>query len=268
MTELPWDMHTPIVEYSQKKEITFLSTPFEFEAVDMLETFDVPAYKIASFEMTHYPLLRKVAKTGKPIILSTGMSNLGDIEKAIAIIQNENNNQIILLHCVSNYPASPEDYNLRAINTLKSAFGCPVGLSDHTPGIEVAEIAIALGADMIEKHITIDQTLPGPDHYFSLTGQELNKLVSGRSRIERLLGSPHKKCTAKEINMKQLARRSLISGKTINKGETITKEMISIKRPGSGLHPELLETLIGSIAQCNIEYDTPLSWNMFINKNP
>ena len=135
MTELPYEMHKPIAGYCLEKEIPFLSTPFGEDDVDFLDKFDVPAYKIASFEMTHFPLIKKVAGKGKPVILSTGMSTLGDIEKVLTIINGEGNDQVILLHCVSNYPAKPEDYNLKVIQTLKSAFGYPVGLSDHTPGI-------------------------------------------------------------------------------------------------------------------------------------
>jgi len=264
-TELPWNFHPNLVNYCKSNNIPFLSTPFELGAVDLLESFDVPAYKIAAFEMTFYPLLKKVAQTGKPIILSTGMSNLGDIEKAVSCISNENNDQIILLHCVSNYPAKPEDYNLRVMNTLKSAFGCPVGLSDHTPGIELPKIAFALGADMIEKHITINQSLPGPDHYFSLLPDELSALVKNRDEIELILGSPEKKCTDSEQIMKKNGRRSLIASCDICKGDKITKDMIAIKRPGTGLHPELFDYLVGSVAQRNIDEDSPLEWNMFID---
>jgi len=265
MTELPWEMHTPIVDYCNMKAIPFLSTPFEEEAVELLESHNVPAYKIAAFEMTHYPLIRRIAQTGKPIILSTGMSTLGDIEKVLSIVYAEGNEQLILLHCVSNYPARPEDYNLRVINTLKTAFGCPVGVSDHTPGIKVAEIAMALGANFIEKHITTDQNLPGPDHYFSLTPKELISLVSSRGEIEAMLGSPVKLCTKAEDSMKHIGRRSMVAGINIPPGMRITREMVAIKRPGFGLHPDLMDVIVGSISQRDIERDEPLSWGMFLD---
>lgn len=265
-TELPWDMHDPIVAHCREKALPFLSTPFELEAVDLLESYDVPAYKIAAFEMTHYPLIRYAAATGKPLILSTGMSNLGDIELALAAMAAEGNDKAILLHCVSNYPARPEDYNLRVIETLKAAFGCPVGLSDHTPGTKVAEVAIALGADLIEKHVTLDQTLPGPDHHFSLTAEQLTTLVNARDEIESMLGNPVKRCTEAETEMKRIGRRSLVAGKDIKKGQVVTEDDIEIKRPGSGIHPRLMDVVIGSRAQKNIEEDTPLDWDMFLEK--
>ena len=264
MTELPYEMHKPIAGYCLEKEIPFLSTPFGEDDVDFLDKFDVPAYKIASFEMTHFPLIKKVAGKGKPVILSTGMSTLGDIEKVLTIINGEGNDQVILLHCVSNYPAKPEDYNLRVIQTLKRAFGFPVGLSDHTPGIEVPKIAFAVGVNLIEKHITIDQRLPGPDHYFSLTPEELKELVKVRNEVEKMLGSSHKRCTEAEKSMKYIGRRSLVAAKDIPAGTKIVSEMISVKRPGYGLYPELIDNLIGSITVKNIEEDEPLSWNMFI----
>lgn len=265
MTELPWDMHTPVVECCRSNEIPFMSTPFEIGAVDLLEGFDVPAYKIASFEMTHYPLLRRVGETKKPVILSTGMSTLGDIEKAMNAYVQGGGEDVILLHCVSNYPARPEDYNLRVMDTLKAAFGFPVGLSDHTPGIEVPKTAIAIGANLIEKHFTMDQGLPGPDHHFSLTPDELEGLVSARDQIEKILGSPRKRMISSEESMKKIARRSLVAARDISKGSTIGADMISVKRPGSGLHPELQPNLIGAKAQMDIEEDAPLEWAMFVS---
>jgi sialic acid synthase SpsE len=264
MTELPYDMHAPIVNYCKENNIPFLSTPFDEESLDFLDGFDVPAYKIAAFEMTHFPLLRKVAQKGKPIILSTGMSSLGDIEKAIEIIYRENNNQVVLLHCVSNYPAQPEDYNLRVINTLKAAFGLPVGLSDHTFGIEVSKIAISIGANLIEKHITIDQKLPGPDHYFSLTKEELTELTQFNKLADKALGSPIKKCTEAEKPMKNIGRRSLVAGVDIPSGTKITRAMIEVKRPGTGLDTGLISTLLGTETRRDIERDEPLSWDMFL----
>lgn len=264
MTELPWEMHTPLVDYCRQQAVVFLSTPFEEEAVDLLETFDAPAYKVASFEMTHYPLLRRVGQTGKPLILSTGMSTLGDIEKALNAFVAGGGEEFILLHCVSNYPADPENCNLRNIDTMKAAFDCPVGLSDHTPGIEVAKVAIARGANIIEKHITVDQSLPGPDHFFSLTPDELTALVQARDDIEKMLGSARKVCLDAEQSMKEIARRSLVAACAIPAGTVIAPEMVAVKRPGSGLHPELTGLVVGSVAQRDIEEDDPLRWDMLL----
>ena len=174
---------------------------------------------------------------------------------------------MILLHCVSNYPARPEDHNLRVINTLKTAFGCPVGLSDHTPGTEVSKIAVALGANLIEKHITTDQALPGPDHHFSLTPDKLSELIKGLKGVESMMGSPYKRCTGSEEQMKRIGRRSLVAGRDIPRGVKITSEMLAVKRPGYGLPTELKETLVGSVALRDIKADEPLAWEMFLNKH-
>jgi len=266
-TELPYDLHQPILNYCIEKGIPFLSTPFGVDDVDFLEQFNVPAYKIAAFEMTHFPLIRKVSQSGKPVILSTGMSTLGDIEKVLNITRAEGNEQIILLHCVSNYPAKAEDYNLRVIDTLKAAFGYPVGLSDHTPGVEVAKIAIAIGANLVEKHITIDQSLPGPDHYFSLRPDELVELVKARNEIDAMLGSPLKKCTDSEMEMKRIGRRSLVAACEIPSGTVVKREMIAVKRPGYGLDTDLIEVLVGKQVIKNVEEDEPLSWEMFLQED-
>ena len=227
MTELPYDFHEPITTYCRQKGVPFFSTPFSEGDVDYLEQLDLPAYKIASFEMTHFPLIRRAASTGRPVILSTGMSTLGDIERVLAIFEREGNDRVILLHCVSNYPCRPEDTNLRVIETLKRTFGFPVGLSDHTPGIEVAKIAIAVGANLVEKHITTDQGLPGPDHYFSLTAEELSALVCAAREIEAMLGSSIKRCTDAELDMKRIGRRSLVAATAIPRGSKITTEMLA-----------------------------------------
>ena len=266
MTELPYDFHEPIVAYCKERELPFFSTPFSESDVDYLEQFGLFAYKIAAFEMTHFPLLRRAAETLKPVILSTGMSTLGDIERVLTIYSKAGNDQIILLHCVSNYPSKPEDANLKVIQTLKQTFGFPVGLSDHTPGIEVAKIAIALGANFVEKHITRDQSLPGPDHFFSLTEEELTGLVSAAKEIESMLGSPVKRCTAAESDMKHIGRRSLVAACDIPAGTAVTEEMLAVKRPGYGLDPEIATVLVGKKVVKNIEEDSPLSWDMFMQE--
>jgi N,N'-diacetyllegionaminate synthase len=266
-TELPYEHHEPINAYCHDNNIPFASTPFDEETVDFLEQFDPPMYKVASFELVHYPLLRKVAQTGKPLVLSTGMATLGDIENALMVIQREADSQVALLHCVSNYPALPEDYNLRVIETLKRSFDVPVGISDHTPGIETALIAVAAGANLVEKHITVDQTLPGPDHHFSLDVRELCELVSGVRRVEKMLGSSIKHCVPAEEDMKHIGRRSLVAAVDIEAGQTITETAVCIKRPGFGLHPIHFETIIGARAKNSIEADTPLEWDDLLTKD-
>jgi len=263
-TELPLEHHEPIVGYCREKSIPFFSTPFDLGSVEFLSQFDPPAYKIASFEMTHFPLLERVGATGRPVILSTGMSNLGDIEKALIQLDKVGSDEVILLHCVSNYPAQPEDYNLRVIETLKRAFGFPVGISDHTPGIETALVAVAAGADIVEKHITVDQQLPGPDHHFSLTPEQLQDLVAGVKRVDLMLGAPYKRCTPSEREMREIGRRSLMAAKDIRKGEVIRHEMLAVKRPGTGLHPQYADVLLGAIAKVDITSDSPLTWKMFL----
>ncbi len=263
-TELPYEYHEHIVARAREKGVPFVSTPFDPSDVDFLESFNPPFYKIASFEMTHYPLIERAAATGRPLVLSTGMSTLGDIEKALSVAEHQGNRSIVLLHCVSNYPARPEDYNLRAIETIKRAFGHPVGVSDHTPGIETALIAIAAGAVLVEKHVTLDKSLPGPDHYFSLDPDELRALVSGARRVYAALGSAVKGCTSAEEAMKRIGRRSMVAACDIARGATISREMIAIKRPGTGLHPELMEPLVGCRTRQDIAADTPLSWEMFL----
>ncbi len=261
-TELPRELERRVVDYCREQNIPFMSTPFGLGDVDVLESYGVPAYKVASFEMTHFPLLQKVGETGKPIILSTGMSTLGDIEKSLNAIGRSDN--IILLHCVSSYPADPEECNLRVIETLKRTFGCPVGFSDHTPGIEVSKLAIAVGANVVEKHVTVDQTLPGPDHHFSLTREELCGLVAAAREINTVLGSPHKFCTPGEQALKRIGRRTLCAATDIRKGSRITPSEIAVKRPGTGIATELADVLIGAVANRDIEYDEPLTWEMFV----
>ncbi len=265
-TELPYALQPRIVEHCREVGIPFLSTPFGLGDVDLLERAGVPAYKIASFEMTHFPLLRRVAETGRPVILSTGMSSLGDIEKALEALGGSE--RVILLHCVSNYPTDAADCNLRVIETLKRTFGCPVGFSDHTPGNEVTRVALAVGANLVEKHFTVDQTLPGPDHHFSLTPTQLRELVEARDAIEAMLGSPFKTCTAAEQPMKRIGRRSLCAARAIRRGERVRADMIAVKRPGTGIPTELADVVIGARAVRDVGEDEPLSWDMFVRYEP
>ena len=251
-----------LADYAKKAGILFLSSPFDKESVDLLDELDVPAFKVASGEITNLPLLRYIAKKGKPIILSTGMSTLGEIEEALDVIRSEEVEDIILLHCVSNYPARVEDVNLRAMGTLKQAFKLPVGFSDHTLGITAPIAAVALGACVIEKHFTLDRNLPGPDHKASLEPDELKEMVKAIREVEKALGNGIKKPTKEEEKIKKVARRSIVAKVDISKGAIITEEMLDVKRPGTGIEPKYLKFIIGRKAKEDIKKDIIISLKM------
>lgn len=250
-----------ISKYCKKRKIVFLSTPFDLEAVDELENY-VPAYKIASFEITHLPLLEYVSKKKKPIILSTGMADLSDIELALNVINKQGNSNVILLHCAIGYPSKYEDLNLKAMQSMQQAFQLPVGFSDHTAGMTSAVAAVALGACIIEKHFTISRKLLGPDHPFALEPDELKEMVQGIRNTEKAFGSPIKKHTKSEEELYQLARRSLVASESISKGAKITREMLDVKRPGYGIHPKMIDEVVGRTAKIDIEKDDILTWKM------
>ncbi len=262
--ELPTEFHKPIAEHCHQRGIPFMSSVFYEEGVALLEELKVPAYKIASFEIGHLPLLREVARTGKPIVLSTGMATLCDIERALNTLSSAGNDEVVLLHCVSNYPAKPEDYNLRVVQSLKATFDLPVGVSDHTPGIEMPKISVAAGADMIEKHITTDQSLPGPDHSFSVDPAELTAMIEAIRAVEAMLGSPRKRRLDSEHEMAVLGRRSLVAKQEIPAGGEVTDDMIAVKRPGSGIEPYLADVIVGRKVRRAVAADEPFVWDMFL----
>lgn len=259
--ELPRGWLKELYDYAVIKGLIFLSTPFDEEAVDLLDEIGVKAFKVASFEIVHLPLLRHIAKKGKPIILSTGMAGLSDIEEALETIYSEDNNQVIVLHCGINYPLAFKDVNLRAMVTIKHAFQIPVGYSDHTMGITIPISAVTLGASVVEKHFTINRQLPGPDHPFALEPNELRTMVQEIRNAERSLGSPIKKRTKSEEEMYKLGRRSIFAVKDIAKGEEVKRETLAILRPGIGVHPRFLEEIIGRIAKVDIKVNTPITWD-------
>ncbi len=260
--ELPREWHSKLAEYCKEKKIIFLSTPFDLEAVDQLEKVGMPAYKIASYEITHLPLLKKAAETKKPIILSTGMADLSDIETALDVIYKTGNRQVVLLHCAINYPPKFSDLNLRAMETMRMAFQLPVGFSDHSSGISADIAAVALGACAIEKHYTTSRKLQGPDHSFAIEPDELRAMVKGIRETEQALGSPIKQHTKAEEEMYRLGRRSLVAAKKIQRGTAITQDMIDVKRPGFGIQTKSMEAVIGRIAKVDIEEDDILTWSM------
>jgi N-acetylneuraminate synthase/N,N'-diacetyllegionaminate synthase len=251
-----------LADYAKKKGILFLSSPFDKESVDLLYELDVPVFKIASGEITNFPLLRYIAKKRKPIILSTGMSTLGEVEEALKVIRNEGVEDIVLLHCVSNYPAKIEDVNLKAMETLKQAFKIPVGFSDHTLGITASIAAVASGACLIEKHFTLDRNLPGPDHKASLEPDELKEMVKTIRDVEKALGDGIKKPTKEEEEIKKVARRSVVAKVDISEGAIITEDMLDVKRPGTGIEPKYIERIIGKRAKINIKKDELITWSM------
>lgn len=257
--------HLELIKYCRQKNIMFLSTPFDFESADLLDEIGVPVFKVGSGDLTNLPLLEHIALKGKPMIVSTGMSGLSEVEAAVNIITGTGNKDLILLHCVSNYPADFKDVNLRAMSTLKKAFGVPVGYSDHTPGIEVSIAAVALGARVIEKHFTLDKSMEGPDHRASLDPAELKQLVQSIRNVEKALGDGIKRCQNSEQDVRKVARKSLVARRKIKAGEQLTLENVTIKRPETGIKPGKLNSLIGKArAKKDIEFDTVIRWEDII----
>lgn len=254
--ELSTEAHHTLQAYCQEKNIIFMSTPFDEESADFLEKLGVEVFKIPSGEITNLPFLAHVARKGKPMIISTGMACLGEVEKACHTVAQAGNQQCILLHCVSNYPANPADANLRAMQTMALAFQFLVGFSDHTMGIEVALAAVALGACVLEKHFTLDRNLPGPDHRASLEPVELGSLVRGSRKVEAALGHGRKEAAPSEANTQAAARRSIVADHDIPAGTVLTEELITFKRPGTGLPPAMLPYLIGRTARVLIPKGT------------
>ena len=247
-------------KYCDKQKIIFLSTPHTEDAVDFLNNL-VPAYKVASGDLTNSPLLKKISRKKKPIILSTGMATLDEVREAVNTILPINK-KLILLHCTTNYPCPLEEINLRAMLTLKKNFNLLVGYSDHTSGIIVPTIAVAMGATVIEKHFTLDKNLPGPDHRASLEPKELKEMVKSIRNVEKILGAEKKKPTISEKKIMRVIRKSLIAKVNITKGIIIKKNMLIAKRPGTGINPKKINRIIGRVAKKNIEQDELINWNM------
>ena len=260
--EMPREWLGELVVSAKERGILFLSTPFDEDSVDYLDALGIEAFKIASYELVHLPLLQHSAKKGKPVILSTGMANLGEIEEARDTILAEGNEQIALLHCTVCYPTSLTCVNLSAIDTLRQAFQVPVGYSDHTLGITVPIAAVARGANVIEKHFTLDKNLPGPDHAFALDPTELRCMVKAIRDVETAIGSPVKRVTDDEIDKLGRGRRSLFAKVDIPAGATITASMLAVLRPGIGLKPNNLALLVGRKAAVDIEANEPIQWDM------
>ncbi len=257
----PWDWQPKLKAVADELRLGLFSTPFDPTAVDFLEKMDVPAHKIASFEIVDIPLVRKIARTGKPIIMSTGMATLAEIAEAVDAIHAEGNMQLALLKCTSAYPAPPEDMNLRTIPHLAEAFGVPAGLSDHTLGIAVPVAAVAVGACIIEKHFTLSRAVPGPDSTFSLEPQEFKAMVDAVRTAEKALGSVHYGLSGKE-EASRAFRRSLFVVKDMKAGEAFTETNVRSIRPGHGLPPKFLPEVLGRKAKSELAAGTPLSWSL------
>ena len=256
----PWDWQPKLKEIADQLDLDLFSTPFDDSAVDFLEKLNVPVHKVASFEIVDLQLLRKIAKTGKPIIMSTGMATLAEIDEAVGVIREAGGDKLILLKCTSAYPAPPEEMNLRTIPHLAEAFGVPVGLSDHTLDIAVPVAAVALGSCMVEKHFTLSRAMPGPDSAFSLEPHEFKTMVEAVRTTEKAMGTVHYGVSEREAQSK-VFRRSLFVVQDIKASEMFTAENVRSIRPGYGLHTRHLGQIMGRSANQDIKCGTPLTWS-------
>lgn len=257
----PWEWHRPIFDRARELGMIAFSTPFDETAVDFLESLNVPCYKVASFENTDLPLIRKIAATGKPMIISTGMATVGELEESVNAARQAGCRDLVLLKCTSTYPAIPNDTHLRTIPHLRQLFNCEVGLSDHTMGIGAACAATALGASVIEKHFTLARADGGVDSSFSLEPIELAALVTETERAWQALGTVRYGTSQTELKSR-VFRRSLYVVKDMAAGDVFTPDNLRAIRPGLGMPPKYLEVLLGKKASCAIERGTPMSWNL------
>jgi N,N'-diacetyllegionaminate synthase len=259
--ELDAAAHRRLIDHCRQIGIQFLSSPFDTQSADLLATMDVSVFKVPSGEITNLPFLQHLARKGRPLILSTGMSTLGEVEDAVHVLQAAGASQLTLLHCVTEYPAPYAEVNLRAMQTLKRAFGLPVGYSDHTPGIDVAIAAVALGAEVIEKHFTLDRSLPGPDHAASLEPDELQQMVTSIRHVEAALGTGIKVPAPCELPNLSVARKSVVAARALPAGHQLAPGDLDIKRPGNGLAPKLLSVLIGRTLRACLAKDELIGWD-------
>jgi N,N'-diacetyllegionaminate synthase len=261
---LPREWQPILAEHCRERGVEFMSSPFDRQAVDELDALDVGAFKIASFELVDLPFIRYAAARRRPLILSTGMASLGEIEEAVVAAREAGTAEIALLQCASLYPAPAHVMNLRSIPVMQAAFGVPVGLSDHTNGTHAAVAAVALGACIVEKHYTLDRTMRGPDHPFAAEPQELRDLVTHIRDTEAALGDGVKRGPSPEEaeEMYAKARRSVVAAVSIPKGSVIATDMLTVKRPGHGVKPKHIELLVGRVARVDIGEDDVVTWDM------
>ena len=248
--ELTWEQHLILIDYCKKKGVKFFSTAFDLDSIDFLAELHLGLWKIPSGEITNYPYLRKIAQKGEPVILSSGMSGYREIEEALAVLVENGvrHDDIIVLHCNTEYPTPMEDVNLRAMQSIAERFHVKVGYSDHTRGIEVPVAAVALGASVIEKHFTLDRNLEGPDHKASLEPDELKRMVLSIRNIEKALGDAEKRISPSEAKNIEVARKSIVAASKIEKGEVFTEQNLTVKRPGNGISPMKWLDVVGKTA--------------------
>lgn len=257
------EQHHEIASYCRSHKVVFFSSCFSRQEIDLLESLDVPAYKIASMDVNHLPLLEYVAETGKPLILSTGLATLGEIERALEVLREHNSGPVALLHCVSIYPSAPELVNLRNMHTLESAFDVPVGYSDHSLGTAIPLAAIALGACIIEKHFTLDKRTEGWDHAISADPEEMRYLVSESRKVQLALGHTVRTVNTEQMEKRKAFRRRLVVTRRLSKGERIAAADIEFKRPGTGIGPDELAYVVGRTMSRDVEPEEELSWTDF-----
>lgn len=258
----PWEWHSELANYASELDIVFFSTPFDKTAVDLLEEINVPVYKVASFEIMDLPLIEYIASKGKPMIVSTGIATISDIEAMLETCKRVGNEQVILLKCTSSYPAKIVDANLKTIPNMKETFGVEVGLSDHTMGITVPVLSIALGAKVIEKHFILDKDIGGPDSTFSLEPSEFKSMVDAVREAEQALGSVDYSLNDKKSSNRLSLGRSLFAVEDIENGENFTEKNVRSIRPGHGLPPKYIYDIVGKTSSKDIKRGTPLSWDL------
>ena len=256
--ELTFDNFKELNEYALKNNVMFISSPFDIKSVDLLEKLDVPLYKLGSGELTNFELIDYVQKTGKPIIISTGMATLDEIKETYDFIENKDN--LIILHCITGYPTSFKEANLNFIKTLQKEFDVPIGFSDHSPGIELPIAAVALGACVVEKHFTLDKNLEGPDHKASLNPKEFKAMVDAIRNVEVAMGDGVRKFSDNEEEIKKVARKSIVLNQDVKKGTVLQREMLSIKRPGTGIPPKFINDIIGKEIIEDLKSGTVVLW--------
>ena len=259
--QLTGEQHAQAHERCIEKGIAFCSTPFSPEEADLLESLDVPFYKIASMDVVHLPLLRYVARKKRPVVISTGMATMGEVEQAVDTIRAEGNDQIVLLHCISIYPPEYETIHLRNMETLQRAFECPVGFSDHTLGTAIPLAAIALGACMIEKHFTLDQDMEGWDHAISANPAQMRTIVQEGKNIVAALGSSRRTVSDAEMEKRKKFRRSLVTRQALCKGHVLSESDFDAKRPGLGVSPDQVQYVVGRTLACDMAEDQVLRWS-------
>ena len=260
--ELSHEAHHELFHYCRQLGIDFLSTPYSLEDIAFLERLGVSAYKIASGQIVEPEFLRTLARTGKPLYLSTGMATLAEVDDAVRLIRDAGNDGLVLLQCTTNYPSRPEDANLRSIATMAAAFGTVMGYSDHTQSDTACLVSVGLGVRVIEKHLTLDKGMPGPDHSCSAEPEEFARLVRLVREAELTLGTGCKEPCAAERDNARGMRRSLVAARAIKAGELFAADLLTCKRPGTGIKPALLPELLGCSATCDIAEDTLITWAM------